>query len=462
MSTKKLGFYSIILLTINSIIGTGIFLSPAGVIKQAGDKALIVYLLAAVFTSVLAITFASAAKYVSKGGASYAYAKAAFGQNIGYYVGLTRYIASSIAWGVLATAAVRTMLKIFKLNDGDVIYITIGFIVLMMALLVVNLFGPKLLALISNLSTIGKIAALVVTIVVGIVVALFSGQNQFHTIKELTDSHGHALGSNMSLTAWVTAIIAAFYAFTGFESVASGSQDMQDPEKNLPRAIPLAIGIIALIYIGIVGVAMMINPKEIVTTKEVVSLASIFDNQFIRSFIIAGSLISMLGINVAASFSTPRIIESMAQQGQMPSIFTKRTKNGFPIISFLVTIVIAIIMPMAFKYNMGDIMIISSISRFVQFLVVPLAVILFFFGKQKEMIHQAKKCVFNDVIIPILACGATILLLAKFDWVGKFMVKTSTGTLAPNTLAIVSMILGYVVLPAILMIWHNLKKKHSN
>uniref|UniRef100_UPI00128FFE21 amino acid permease n=1 Tax=Streptococcus suis TaxID=1307 RepID=UPI00128FFE21 len=93
---KKLGFYSIVLLTINSVIGTGIFLSPGTVVASTGQQALLVYLLAAVFASVLAITFAAAAKYVSKGGAAYAYAKAAFGDNVGFYVGITRYIAASI------------------------------------------------------------------------------------------------------------------------------------------------------------------------------------------------------------------------------------------------------------------------------------------------------------------------------------------------------------------------------
>lgn len=461
MSTKKLGFYSIILLTINSIIGTGIFLSPASVINKAGENALVVYLLAALFTSVLAITFASAAKYVSKGGASYAYAKAGFGENVGYYVGLTRYIAASIAWGVLGTGAVKTSLKILGFDESNMISITVGFVVLMGLLLLVNLFGPSLLAIISNISTLGKMIALIVTIIVGIAIVVLTGKNEFHTIKEITDASGKALGSNMSIAAWVTAIISAFYAFTGFESVASGSQDMENPEKNLPRAIPLAIGIIAIIYIGIVGVAMMINPKELVQTKEVVTLAAIFSSPFIRSFIIGGALVSMLGINVAASFHTPRIIESMAQQGQMPTVFAKRTKNGFPIISFFVTIIIAIIMPMAFKYSMSDIMIISSISRFVQFIVVPLAVILFFFGKQKEEVHEAKKSLVNDVIIPILAFCATILLLAKFEWVDRFVVKAADGTTSPNVLAIISMVLGYIVLPLGLMVWRHFNNKKN-
>ena len=79
MKKKKLSFVSIILLTINAIIGTGIFLSPGSVTMLAGDKAPLIYLVAAVLAIVLAVSFASAAKYVKDSGAAYAYAKAAFG-----------------------------------------------------------------------------------------------------------------------------------------------------------------------------------------------------------------------------------------------------------------------------------------------------------------------------------------------------------------------------------------------
>ncbi|MCT6902773.1 MAG: APC family permease, partial [Lactobacillus sp.] len=64
----KLGFWSIVFLAINSIIGSGIFLTPGSVVSQAGSKALIVYFIAALFASVLAISFSAAAKYVTKSG----------------------------------------------------------------------------------------------------------------------------------------------------------------------------------------------------------------------------------------------------------------------------------------------------------------------------------------------------------------------------------------------------------
>lgn len=52
----KLGFWSIVLLAINAIIGSGIFLTPASVVQQAGSRALLVYFIAAIFAAVLAIS----------------------------------------------------------------------------------------------------------------------------------------------------------------------------------------------------------------------------------------------------------------------------------------------------------------------------------------------------------------------------------------------------------------------
>ncbi len=163
-NNQKMNFWSIVLLTINSIIGTGIFLSPGAVAKLVGSKAAMIYLAAAAFAAVLAVTFAAASKYVVKSGAAYAYSKAAFGDEVSSYVGITRVVSASIAWGVMATGVVKTTLSIFGKDSSDMKTVTIGFITLMLILLIINLIGTKLLTLISNISTIGKVGALTITI----------------------------------------------------------------------------------------------------------------------------------------------------------------------------------------------------------------------------------------------------------------------------------------------------------
>lgn len=61
-----------------------VFLTPGSVVQQAGSKALVVYLIAAIFAAILAISFAAASKYVTKSGAAYAYSKAAFGKKLAF------------------------------------------------------------------------------------------------------------------------------------------------------------------------------------------------------------------------------------------------------------------------------------------------------------------------------------------------------------------------------------------
>lgn len=285
----------------------------------------------------------------------------------------------------MATGVVKNVLSILGLNDKDSIQVTIGFLFLMLILLFINLKGTAFLTIISNLSTIGKMAALGITIIAGLIIIVTTGQNHMHEIDALTDASGKAFISKMNSTIFVTAVISAFYAFTGFESVASGASDMENPEKNLPRAIPLAIGI-------------------------------------------------------------------------MPSIFAKRNSKDIPLNAFILTAALAIIIPMSFRYDMQGIMIISSIARFAQFIIVPLSVIVFFLGKQKEDIIDAQKNVITDVIFPALSVVLTLILLYKFNWKGQFSLSNANGTESLNWYAIIAMLIGYVVLPIVAYFYS--KKQH--
>lgn len=466
---NKLGFWSIVLLTINSIIGTGIFLTPASVISMAGTYTPLVYLVTGIFAGILALTFASAAKYVSTNGAGYAYAYTAFGRPLGFYVGITRWVVASIAWGVLATAVVRTTITIFVGVEAasDITDITLGFLVLMVILLVINIAGTYITKIVNNISTIGKVGVLVFTIVAGLIVFLMNGENHFNDITTMTSSEGEKLIPEMSVSVFVSAMLAAFYAFTGFESVASAASEMDEPEKNLPRAIPLAIIIISLIYISIVTIGMMVNTEAIVTSPETVKLAAAFDNDLLKNIITYGAVISMFGINVAGSFSTPRIFEALSENHQLPEFFSRKNKRGVPVLAFIVTAMMAIVIPLSFQYDMKGIIVISSISRFVQFLLVPLALILFYYGKSKyKGVANPQRNFKTDVIVPVLAFGATGFLMYKFDWKLAFTAldaKTSLpieGEL--NWYAIGAMIIGYVVIPLLLFPVQYMLGKRAN
>lgn len=453
----KLGFWSIVLLAINAIIGSGIFLTPGSVVQQAGSKALVVYFIAALLAAILAISFASAAKYVTKSGAAYAYSKAAFGDRVGFYMGILRYFSASVAWGVMAVGVIKSTISIFGGNPNKMMNVTIGFLVLMAIITVINLFGQKIVKYVMNLATVGKLAALVLIIIAGVVLLLATGaSSNLNEVDQIT-KNGQKIVPTLTTTGFVMAVISAFYAFTGFESVASGSDDMKNPEKNLPRAIPLAIFVIAIVYMGVVAVAMILNPKALMTTTQVVAIAAIFKNEVLRDVILVGALVSMFGINVAASFNAPRILEAMAREGQLSNSLIKRTKNNFPIRTFFISVGLAILIPMVFEYNMVNLITLSTMVRFLGFIVVPIAVIRFYQGKSIEPILNASKNVWTDVVIPILSIIIVVFLLIEYNWRTQFGIVNAQGQfIGINWYAIAMMIFGFVLLPLI-MFWISKK-----
>ena len=460
--SDKLGFWSIVLLAINAIIGSGIFLTPGSVVQQAGSKALIVYFIAAIFAAVLAISFAAAAKYVTKSGAAYAYSKAAFGDKVGFYMGIVRYFSASVAWGVMAVGVIRSTISIFGGNSESFWAVTIGFIILMAVITIINLFGQKVLKWVMNLATVGKLAALVLIIIAGVVLLITTGASSNLNDVDKIAVNGQKIVPTLTTTGFVMAIVSAFYAFTGFESVASGSEDMKNPEKNLPRAIPLAILVIALVYIGVVAVAMMLNPKALITTKQVVAISAIFQNEILRDIILVGALVSMFGINVASSFNAPRILEAMARENQLSGSLTKRTKNNFPIRTFFISVILAILIPMAFRYNMVNLITLSAMVRFLGFIVVPLAVIQFYRGKSKEEVLPANKNIWTDIVIPVLSVAIVVFLLVEYNWKAQFGIMNAQGQFVGlNWYAIAMMIFGFVILPAV-MAWISRRERKNN
>lgn len=459
-SSSKLGFWSIVLLAINSIIGSGIFLTPGSVVSRVGSQALIVYFIAAIFASILAISFAAAAKYVAKSGAAYAYAKAAFGENVGFYMGILRYFSASVAWGVMAVAVIKSTISIFGGNPDSFQNVTIGFIFLMAIILVINIFGQTAVKYIMNLSTIGKLAALGLVIIAGAVLILTTGANHFGEINQMT-VNGQKIVPTLTTSGFVMAVVSAFYAFTGFEAVASGSEDMEEPEKNLPRAIPLAIFIIALVYIGVVAVAMILNPQALLETKQVVAVAAIFNNKILQAIILAGALISMFGINVASSFHAPRVLEAMAREGQFPKWLAKRSERDFPTRTFIITFLLAVLVPMAFQYSTDNLIILSATVRFLGFIVVPIGVIKFYLGKTAEPVLDAKKNFVTDIVFPILSILLTVFLLTKYDWQSQYSLVTASGARVLNWYAIGALIFGFVILPAILF-WLTRKERQTS
>jgi len=104
---------SVILLGINSIIGSGIFLLPGQAEALMGPASILVFIFDMLLIVSIALCYAEDATYFKSNGGPYLYAKEAFGDFIGYEVGFSVWTISIIAWATMANAFTTALSAIF-------------------------------------------------------------------------------------------------------------------------------------------------------------------------------------------------------------------------------------------------------------------------------------------------------------------------------------------------------------
>ncbi|MBP2630380.1 MAG: amino acid permease [Firmicutes bacterium] len=167
MSKNKFGFWSIVLLGINAIIGTGIFLLPNKAYALTGSFSLVVIIFDMLLATSMALCFAELSGLFKKNGGPYVYAKAAFGEFVGFEVGFMKAAVSIIAWATMANGFATALSAVFPAVGNDftqkaIIILLIGFLAL------INVMGVNLSKLLNNVVTLGKVFPLILFTSLGI------------------------------------------------------------------------------------------------------------------------------------------------------------------------------------------------------------------------------------------------------------------------------------------------------
>lgn len=392
----KFGMLSVILLGINSIIGSGIFLLPGQAENLIGPASILVFIFDMVLIISIALCYAEDATYFKANGGPYLYAKEAFGDFIGYEVGFSVWAISIIAWATMSNAFVTALGAIFPiltqpLNKDLLILGLLG------ALTVINVMGVTLTKLVNNVVTIAKLIPLLIFVGVGV---FFIHGAHFTPFVVTSGSTGGAFGA---------AAILIFYAFTGFEALAIAAQEFKNPQRTIPLAIIVVLMVVALLYLLIQVVSIGVLGDHLATSS-----APIQDGleRMIgpagKTLVAVGTLVSILGIATAQSFYLPRIGASMADNGVMPKVVGRRNRKNVPAVAMVISFVIAY--PLAISGTFQTLAAISVVSRFAQYIPTILAVLIF--RRQKVQQGSRFRIPFGPVL-PILAVLVSLWLLSK-------------------------------------------------
>lgn len=397
MSDKKWSLKTIVLYGINCVIGSGIFLLPGSAYKLLGPGSLLAYLFVFILVMSVALCFAECGSMFEESGGPYLYSRKAFGEFFGYEVGVMKWIVSIIAWATMAVAF-ATALSALVPQLSDPASQKMVAIVLIVVLSVVNLFGVNIMAYLNNISTIGKLVPMAVFLVGGLFFIHMENFTPF--IPEGTTS--------ASVSA---AVITVFYAFTGFENVGVAAGDMENPTKNVPKALIFSMSIVSLIYfviqfhcIGTLGSALGS------TDTPVADAMGTFLGAKGALLVTLGTLVSVGGLNIAGSFNTPRCAQALADGELLPESFKKCNKHNVPYISVIATGVLALLLTLTGSFT--ELAAISVISRFSQY--IPTCIAVPILRKKHPEMEAGYKVPFG-YLFPVIAVVASVWLLMNTE-----------------------------------------------
>lgn len=396
MESKKLGFWSIVLLGINGIIGSGIFLLPNKAMAIIGPASLLVMLFDMLLVLAITFCFAEASGLFKENGGAYIYAKEAFGDFIGYEVGFLSWATRIIAFSTMSVGFATALGGLIpSLNTVMMKNIIISVIFIVLA--VINLLGIKLYEVIQNLATIAKILPFI----------LFIGMGIFYiepvNFTPLVPNGVYTPGS------FGAAAVMLFFAFTGFESLAVAAAEMENPQKNLPKATLITIFTVSAIYILLLACAIGIMGYELAdTTAPVQAAFTRIAGAFGTTIVAAGTLISIGALCIASSFITPHSGLALAEQHMLPAFMAKRNRFGAPYWCIIVSTIVAMLI--GYTGGFAFLASISVVSRFSQY--IPTCLSIMVFRKKMPDAPRVFKIPFGPVI-PVIALVVSFWLLAQ-------------------------------------------------
>jgi APA family basic amino acid/polyamine antiporter len=285
------------------MIGAGVFSAFAPAAAAAGSALLIGLALAAVVAYCNATASAQlAARYPTSGG-TYVYGRErlgawwGFGAGWGFVVGKTASCAAmALTFAAYAIPGEPTMQRL----------VAIGAV---MTLTAVNLRGITRTAGLARILVAGSLAALAVVVAV----SLASGHADL----------GNLTTGDVPLGPYGVLQSAGllFFAFAGYARIATLGEEVRDPQRTIPRAIPIALGITVAVYVLVGASALLVagpiaiagSPAPLATAVEAASAA------WAVPLVRAGAIVASLGALLALIAGIGRTALAMAREGDLPT-----------------------------------------------------------------------------------------------------------------------------------------------
>ncbi|MBW8869695.1 MAG: APC family permease, partial [Acidobacteriales bacterium] len=339
---RAIGRWSLAALTINCVIGSGIFGLPSQLSATLGKASPFAWIFAAVATALVMACFAEVSSRFDQTGGVYLYSRAAFGRSTGIAVAWLGWLARLTAAAANANLFVIYLAEFWPGAKAPIPRLLV-LALLLGVLTVVNYVGVERGTTQSNLFTAAKLITLGAFIVAGLLFLALHHQSPVVALPS-----GPA-------ASWLHPILLLLFAFGGYETALMPGGEAKDPRRDYPFALLVALITCAVIYTMTQLVVISVLPQSATTDRPMAAVAQIVLGAGGAALVSIGVLISCYGYLSANILGFPRILFAMAEQGDMPALMARvhprfRTPN-IAIIVFAV-LLLAFSVAGSFQWNL--------------------------------------------------------------------------------------------------------------
>jgi basic amino acid/polyamine antiporter, APA family len=325
---RRLGLWSAVAVLVGSTIGSGIFRTPASVAQRIDDVPL--FLLAWVLGGVVvlcgALTYSELAAAFPRSGGVYVFVRESFGPLPAFlFAWAEMWIIRPGAFGAIGITASAYTLRTLGADPAAVAAVIgpieirteqvlgAGYILVVGT---VNYFGIHRGAVLQNLSTVFKVGALVLLVLVGFMLGTPS-----------EPSAGGIFGQRASvgLSPFLLAMVAILWAYDGWADLAFVGGEVQRPQQTLPRALLIGTSIVVVLYLSANLVYLYLIPIQQMKQAELVAadVASLSIGAKGVVVVSAAIAVSTFGTLNGSMMTAPRIFFAAAEDGLFPKAIAR-------------------------------------------------------------------------------------------------------------------------------------------